>query len=196
MGHDRRPCPLDNSRLVSMGASFGEKGVDLSIWYCPRCDVAFVLLSTARSATALSMLQWHRGNGQLQLQDEDRGRWEALPRQFREAWESNVHFHVKGFLSSRFSEAVCCGMDGGRIPVVHGDVDGAGTPWQFAWCSFCRMGFLYTRDVFYGWELHADVSWDSRLRQYVMSGQHATGGNHAVNPQILEELPLVPNRTW
>src|SRR5687767_2912811 len=36
MGHARQPCPLDGSRLVEMGLSYGAKGVDLSIWYCPR----------------------------------------------------------------------------------------------------------------------------------------------------------------
>src|SRR4051794_24259803 len=104
MGHNRLPCPLDDSRLVEMGLSSGEKGIDLSIWYCPRCDVACVLLSPAQSATAPSVLKWHRRNGQLELREEDRARWEELPRQFRECWESNVRYHVRGFLKYRHSE--------------------------------------------------------------------------------------------
>jgi ECF sigma factor len=45
---------------------YGEKGVDLSIWYGQRCAVACVLLSLARSASAPSVLQWHRQDGQLE----------------------------------------------------------------------------------------------------------------------------------
>jgi hypothetical protein len=192
MSHDRQPCPLDNSRLVSMGLSYGAKGLDLSIWYCPLCDVAFVLLSPARSSTPPDALQWHRRNGQLELREEDRRRWEELPRQFREAWESNVRFHVMLFLRGRFTEAVSCPLDGGSIPIVHRDVEGASVPWLFAWCTYCRMGFLYVRDVFYGWEHSADIVWDVKLKKFEFCGQYETGGKNAVGSQVLRELPLLP----
>jgi hypothetical protein len=176
-----------------MGESYGAKGMDFSIWYCPQCDVAFVLLAPARSSITPSILQWHRRSGQLELREEDRRRWEELPRQFREAWESNVRFYVKRFLGGRFSEAAHCPYDGSSIAVVH-KAEGAVAPWLFAWCFDCRMGFVYIRDDCYGWEHCADVSWNADLKKYLLGQHHATCGNHTVESEMLQELPPLPSR--
>src|SRR4051812_33055641 len=90
-------CPLDQSRLVHLSGSYGARGVDLSVCYCPRCDVAFMCLKPTGPAFGCSFLQWHRRGGRLELH-ESCPLWEELPRQFREAWESNVRHHVNIFL--------------------------------------------------------------------------------------------------
>jgi hypothetical protein len=177
---------------VYLSGSYGEKDVDLSVCYCPRCDVAFVFLSPTKSASVPVGLQWHRHGSQLEIRIEDRPHWEKLPRQFREAWESNVRFHVKGFLGGRFSEAMRCPMDGARIPVISKPFEESGTPMLFAWCSFCGMGFLYTRDDLYGWELFADVTCDAGLKTYLLGRRYATGGNHAAEVDV-KDLPPRPN---
>lgn len=189
MAHRSQPCPLDNSRLIPGGGSW-----DISDWYCPRCDVAFVFLAPARSGQTPTILQWHRRDGQLELREEDRPPWEELPRQFREAWESNVRYHVKGFLEARYLEPaswVRCQMDAGMIPVLQKGVEG-GTPWLFAWCSYCLMGFLFIRDDLYGWEHWADVRWDADAKKYLLGRQYPTGGNHTLNSEVVRELPPVP----
>ena len=142
-----------------------------------------MLLSPARSASPPSVLQWHRCDGQLELRPEDRQRWEELPRQFREAWESNVRFDVKRFLSGRLSksDSTCCPKDGGRIPVLHKG-DGATGPWRFTWCSYCRMGFLFIKDDFYGWEHCADVFWDAGQKKYRRRWRLETSGRRLDRP--------------
>jgi hypothetical protein len=197
MIHDRRPCPLDNSRLVEMGASYGERELDLSIWYCPRCDVAFVLLSSARSGEAPSVLQWHRREGQLELREQDRKRWEELPRQFRECWESNVRYHVASFLQRRHVKGVRCPMDGGtRAQVLRRCQDGAGVKWLLAWCEscspLCSGGFLFAFDPDYGWEYCADVIWNGRLMRYALGKDYVTGGGQRASPELVAQLPPPP----
>jgi hypothetical protein len=189
MGHNRIPCPFDNSRLVEMGLSYGEKGLDLSIWYCPRCDIAFVFLSPARSAISPSVLQWHRQNGQLELREQDRPQWEELPRQFREAWESNVRHHVKLFLGGRNSEWVSCQLDGTRTPVLHRWQDSARTDWLFSWCRWCKLGFLFASSADYGWECCASVVWDLDRRKYQLDKEYETGVGHVVDQPLLDKLP-------
>ena len=185
MSQDWPPCPLDDSRLVSIGYPHGDKGLDRSTWYCPRCDVAFGLFSPARSVTPPSLLQWHRRNGQLELREEDRQRWQELPRQFREAWESDLRYGVKCFLGRRFSEPACCPRDLCDTPVQHRGVDGAGVPWLFGWCIYCGIGSLYGRDDSYGWEHCANVTWDVSREKYRLARRYATGGNHPVDPRVV-----------
>ena len=90
MIHDGQVCPLDSSVLADLSGSYNVEGINLSVCYCPRCDVAVVYLALVTAATPPAVLQWRRRQGLLELQEEDRGRWEKLPRQFREAWESNI----------------------------------------------------------------------------------------------------------
>jgi hypothetical protein len=176
--------------MVPLSGSYGAQDVDLSVSYCPRCDVAFVFLSPTKSPSVPVVLQWHRHGSQLEIRIEDRPHWEKLPHQFREAWESNVRYHVKGFLAGRFSEAIHCPMDGGRIPVISKPLEESGTPMLFAWCSFCDMGFLYARDDQYGWELFADVVRDADRKTYLLGRQYATGGNHAAKVDA-KDLPAL-----
>src|SRR5262249_34943762 len=155
---DGHPCPLDKSRLVYLAGSYGASGVDFSLCYCPRCDVAMVFLAPAGKASAPSVLQWYRHGEQLELREEDRKRWAKLPRQFREDWESKVRHAVKEFLDDRFSDAVACPMDGCKIPVLHRSAEGSDLPWLIAWCNYCSMGFLFVCDADYGWEHRADIT--------------------------------------
>ncbi len=192
MVSDGESCPLDNSRLVYLAGSYSKHNVDLSVCYCPRCDVAMVFLSKERATSAPSPLQWHRHGDQLELREEDRKRWGKLPRQFREAWESNVRHHVKLFLDRRFSEAVGCPLDGGQIPVLHRWDEAAVMPWLLAWCNYCGMGFLYARDADYGWEHAADVAWDAAGKKFVLAQVRETGGNHTISAEVVRDLPALP----
>ena len=187
----RQPCPLDSSRLVSLSGSYGPTGVDMSTWYCPRCDVAFMLLSPARSATVSSVLQWHRRSGQLELREQDRQRWEELPRQFRDCWESNVRYHVRVFLGGRhLMERIVCHLDGTSIPVLHGWRGEAWTNWLLSWCvEWCKVGFLFASSTDYGWECCACVAWNAGLRQYEVLKEYPTGAGHAISPQLVAGLP-------
>jgi hypothetical protein len=176
-----------------MGLSYGAKGVDLSIWYCPRCDVAFVLLSPARSNAAPSLLQWHRRNGQLELREEDRRQWEELPRQFRECWESNVRHHVGRFLRDRHAEGVCCQLDATPTPVVQRWQDAAGTTWLLSWCWWCKLGFVFASSADYGWECCASVAWDLGSGEYELWKAYPSGAGHALSPQLVAGLPPLPD---
>src|SRR5437660_2737585 len=71
MVHAREACPLDRSRLVFLSGSYGREGLDLSVHYCPRCDVAFVFLTPAGAATPPEVLEWHRGGGRLEPRAKD-----------------------------------------------------------------------------------------------------------------------------
>lgn len=192
MTHDGQVCPLDASPLVYLSGSYGEKGIDLSVYYCPRCDLAVILLAPARAATPPAVLQWHPRGGQLKLREEDRQRWAELPRQFREAWESNIRQHVSVFLRRRHSEDVRCPLDNSRIPVLQGWRDEAGTSWLLSWCKWCRMGFVFASDLDYGWEYCAGVVWHSDRRAYELVRQLATAARHVLSPQLLVRLPPLP----
>lgn len=193
MGHARQSCPLDGSRLVGMGGAYGEKGMDLSIWYCPPCGVAFVLLSPTRTEAAPSVLQWHWRDGQLELRAEDCPRWEELPRQFRECWASNVRHHVGLFLRGRHAEGVCCPLDGTATPVLQRWRDEAGTFWLRSWCRWCGLGFLFASSDDYGWECCASVTWDAGRGRYKVWKEYPTGSGHAISPPLLAGLPPLPD---
>jgi hypothetical protein len=195
MSHARPPCPLDSSRLVEMGLSYGAKGVDLSIWYCPSCDVAFVLLSPAGSDAAPSVLQWHRRGGQLELREQDRQRWGELPRQFRDAWESNVRHHVREFLGRRHSERVRCRRDGSLTLVVHRWRDEAGTGWLMSWCVWCKANFLFASSAEYGWECCACVAWNGSQGLYEVWKEYPTDAGHTLSPQLVAGLPPLADYT-
>jgi hypothetical protein len=148
-----------------------------------------VLLSAARSATTPSVLQWHRRDGQLELREQDRGRWDELPRQFREAWESNVRHHVRVFLGMRHSERVFCQMDCTPTPLLDQWRDPAGTGWLLSWCQWCKLGFLFTSSADYGWECCASVRWgySDRLKCELFR-EYETGAGHAGDQQLLDGL--------
>ena len=57
MVHSQEDCPLDGSRLVFLSGSYGREGLDLSVNYCPRCDVAFVYLTPARTLSEFTSEQ-------------------------------------------------------------------------------------------------------------------------------------------
>jgi hypothetical protein len=189
MVHSQEDCSLDGSRLVFLSGSYGREGLDLSVNYCPRCDVAFVYLTPAGTMAPPAVFQWHRSGDQLELRGEDRPRWHELPRQFRECWESNVRHHIAGFLRGRYSERVACPMDGCPAEVLHRWRDEPRTDWLLAWCRWCKMGFLFASDRDYGWEHCANVVWAARHHQYELGKQYATGGGHRVSPQMVAELP-------
>lgn len=203
MRSDLRPCPIDKKPLVELASPSGNV-VDISVWYCPHNDVAFVLLSRPSSFAwfwrfwqAPSMLQWHRLNGQLELREKDRKRWERLPRQFREAWESNVRYHAKCFIERRPTEPELeCAMDRSSIPTLQESDEGALTPWRFGWCRYCRMGFLYAFDKYYGWEHCADVILDSDTKKFMLHKQHATAGSHLIEPAVISQLRPLPKWCW
>jgi len=194
MVSDGESCPLDDSRLVYLAGSYGEHNVDLSVCYCPRCDVAMVYLSKAQARSTPSPLQWHRHGDQLELREQDRKSWGKLPRPFREEWEANIRQRVKQFLDGRFSETVRCPLDGVQLTVLHRWDEAGVLPWLLAWCRDCGMGFLFARDADYGWEHAADVTWDAARNRFVLGEVRETGGNHEVNPDLLRDLgfPSVP----
>jgi hypothetical protein len=188
-------CPLDGSRLVYLSGSYGAKGLDLSVCYCPRCDVAVVFLTRHLSASPPAVLRWHRQGEQLELRAEDRPRWQELPRQLRECGESNVRHHVALFLRRRHSEGLACPIDGCRVPVVYRWRDGRGPGWRMAWCRWCGMGFLFAFDPDYGWEHRANVVWDDSRQRYQIREQHATDGEHEISPHLVGELPPL-SKLW
>jgi len=69
MIHDGQVCPLDSSVLVDLSGSYNAEGINLSVCYCPRCDVAVVYLALVTAATPPAVLQWRRRQGLLELQD-------------------------------------------------------------------------------------------------------------------------------
>src|SRR5262245_20260327 len=189
MVHSQEDCPIDGSRLVFLSGSYGREGLDLSVNYCPRCDVAFLFVTPAGALATPSICQWHRSGDQLEVRTEDHRRWHEIPRQFRQCLESNVRHHIAGFLRSRHSEAVACPMDGCPAEVLHRWRDRAETGWLMAWCRWCSMGFLFASDLDYGWEHCADVVWTGRHGQYELKKQYETGGGHRVSPQMVAEVP-------
>ena len=132
--------------------------LDLTVSYCPRCDVAFAFLSTTGVETPPSVLEWHRSGSRLELRAEDQPRWRKLPQQFQKCWGANIPHHVGLFLRGRHSERLGCPMDGCRVPVLHRWQDGTGTRWLLTWCRWCAMGFLFAADPDYGWEHCADLT--------------------------------------
>src|SRR5262245_56310815 len=112
MLYEGQYCPLDASRLVFLAGEYANGVVDLSLCYCPRCDVAYVYLCPDRSSEPDAILRWHRNDGLFEVQDADRPRWSELPRPFRDAWEAKVNRHVREFCEWRSSMRVACLMDG------------------------------------------------------------------------------------
>jgi hypothetical protein len=192
MTHEGQLCPLDASPLVFLSGSYGEKDIDLSVCYCPRCDVAVIFQAPTRSPKPPAILQWHRRQGQLELREEDRKRWVELPRQFRDCWESNIRHNVGQFLAGRHSEGVGCPMDGTRIPVLYRWLDASGKRWLLSWCKWCQMGFVFASDADYGWEFCAGVVWHKGQQMYEFVKEYATAAKHAVSPQLVTELPPLP----
>lgn len=199
MVHSQEDCPLDRSRLVFLSGAYGGDGFDLTVTYCPRCDVAFTFVGPTGSATPPAVLQWHRQGDRLDLRPGDRVQWEALPHQFRECWESNVRHHVLGFVRGRDTDRLAyptwlgCPKDGCPVPVLHRVRDGHGTDWLFTWCRWCRMGFLFAADPAYGWEHCAGVVWDGPRRRYDLLEQYRSGGGQTFGAALLAGLPPFPS---
>jgi hypothetical protein len=186
-------CPLDRSRLVFL-SGYGRNGIDLSVNYCPRCDVVFAFLASAGSQTPPDVLEWHRRDESLDLRPEDQPRWQRLPRDLRECWEANLRYHVGRFLRGRHLKRHACPMDGGGpISVLRRWRDETGTGWLLSWCRWCGMGFLFAFDPDYGWEHCANVTWDDRSQCYNLGSKYETGGGHAVGADLLNGLPRCPS---
>jgi hypothetical protein len=151
------------------GWGFYNPDLQLSEYFCPRCDVAFMTLEDHREPGVRAQdLLWKRVAGQLTPCQPDEEGLIKLSRKMWEVRKTLLFYHVASFVYSRSRpwSHLSCLNDGGTIPVI-GVIPYDASSWiMLAWCWCCKVGFGQLSDPGYGWSDALTFRYDSRKRSY------------------------------
>jgi hypothetical protein len=144
--------PLDTSRPKGWG--FYNPKLQLTEYFCPRCDVALLTLEDYLSpGRGLQDLLWKRVGGQLTPCQPDEEGLIKLNRKMWEVRKTMLFYHVASFVyfRSRPLSLLSCPNDGGEVPVF-GLIPYEDGSWiALAWCVCCKLGLGAFSDKDYGW---------------------------------------------
>jgi hypothetical protein len=154
------------------GWGFYDPNLELSEYFCPRCDVAFLMLEDDLSpGGGIQDLRWKREDGELiPCQPEEEG----LIKFNKKMWEVRktlLFYHVAEFVywRSRPYSAMSCRNDGATIPVIGLIPYQPGSWIALGWCSWCKVGFGMLSDALYGWSDALTFWYDADERSYRVS---------------------------
>lgn len=193
-----RSCPHDGSFLLwlgSMSATSELQGV--TEYYCPRCDIAFLAISTPRQSgqTAdqpeqiLMVLEWHRDNGKLRLVGDkpldlfSQRQWEVR--------EKNLLHHVQTDLECRKAAELpgpYCVFDG-SLSVVFCQIEvNPESRLVVGWCQSCQIAVAFARDEVYGWETICAWTWDATCQNFELLEVFRQRGSQPMEGKALQHL--------
>jgi hypothetical protein len=136
------------------GWGFFNPDLELSEYFCPRCDVAFLTLDDHRSPDGgIQDLRWKRVGGQLMPCQPDEEGLIKLSTKMWEVRKTLLFYHAANFIywRSRPKSRLSCRNDGATILVIGVIPYDAGSWIMLAWCRFCEVGFGQLSDPDYGW---------------------------------------------
>jgi hypothetical protein len=177
------------------GWGFYDPDLELSEYFCPRCDVAFMTLEDYLApGGGMQDLRWQRVGGQLTPCQPDEEGLIKLSRKMWEVRKTLLFYHVASFVywRSRPWSHLICFNDGGSIPVIGVIPYDAGSWIMLAWCWYCKVGFGRLSDPDYGWSEALTFRYDSRERSYrasLIDDLHWPRTKRALNvPRVGERL--------
>jgi hypothetical protein len=151
------------------GWGFYDPDLELSEYFCPRCDVAFMTFEYHRaSGGGIQDLRWNRVGGQLTPCQPDEEGSIKLGEKMWEVRKTLLSYHVTGFVywRSRPVSHLSCRNDGGGIRVLGVIPYETGSWLMLAWCRFCKEGIGLLSDPGYGWSDALTFRYDDRKRSY------------------------------
>ena len=158
---------LDVSRPKGWG--FYNPKLELSEYFCPRCDMAFITLEDYLApGGGIQDLRWKRIGGQLTPCQPDEEGLIKLNRQMWEVRKTLLFYHVASFVywRSRPPSMMSCLNDGGKILVIGLIPYETGSWIALRWCFFCKVGFGELSDKDYGWSDAVTFWYDADERSY------------------------------
>jgi hypothetical protein len=206
------------------GWGFYDPRLMLSEYYCPRCDVAFLVLEDGFSpGRYVQEFRWKRIGGQLSPCQSDK---EGLMRLGERMWDVRLTLlfhHVATFVyqRSRPVPSLVCLNDGSTIGVI-GVIPYETDSWiSLAWCHCCRIGVGAVSNKLYGWACALTFRYEAgsyrvspldgarldfgliedRLNRWIAAGRE--GAPTAVSPEAgpmeIEDVPVpasLPASLW
>jgi hypothetical protein len=151
------------------GWGFYDPDLELSEYFCPRCDVAFLTLENHRAlGGGLQDFTWKRVGGRLMPCQPDVEGLINLNKKLWEVRKTLLSYHVTSFVywRSRPKSSLTCRNDGGRVPVIGVIPYDAGSWIMLTWCYFCKEGYGELSDPDYGWSAALMFWYDTDTRSY------------------------------
>ena len=204
-----RSCPHDGSFLLWLGSMSATSELQGGTeYYCPRCDIAFLAISTARQPgqTAgqpeqiLMVLEWHRQNGKLQMVGDkplnifSQHQWEVR--------EKNLLHHVQTALEYRKAAELpgpYCVFDGSLSVTLCQIEVNPESRLVVGWCQSCQIAVAFARDEVYGWEAVCAWIWDATCQSFELLEIFRQRGNQPIDGNTFQylasKLKRPPQRT-
>lgn len=149
------------------------RAYDVDYYYCPRCDVAFLVIDDDSDKGTMQVLQWKREDQELKPDEREAEAVQSkLTQRYWDLHKSNLLHAVRNFIKTRSSRWRYCPMDGCEMPSIGEFHYGDNTSIKFAWCKWCKMGFGYLKDKDYGWEYIVDFILNLDTQTYTIREIH------------------------
>ena len=186
-----RPCPHDGSFLLWLGSISATSELPGSTeYYCPRCDIAFLAISTPpQPEQILMVLEWHRKNGKLQMVGDkplnlfSQRQWEVR--------EKNLLHHVRTALEYRKAGDLpgpYCVFDGSLSVTLCQIEVNPESRLVVGWCQSCQIAAAFARDEVYGWEAVCAWTWNATCQSFELLEIFRQYGNQSIGVNALQDL--------